>query len=57
MKLFSDGLYMISRFEVYPTDGEGYFFWTPTKVNRYYEVTLVNYLVKVEYDKAIQLGC
>lgn len=39
MKLFSDGLYMISRFEMYPTDGEGSFFWSSTRKNRLYETT------------------
>lgn len=38
-ELMSDGLYVVTRTNFYPTDGEGNFFWNKTSGRRLYEAT------------------
>lgn len=38
-ELMSDGLYIITRVDLYPSDGEGNFFWNETRGRRLYEGT------------------
>lgn len=37
--LYESGLYLITRINLYPTDGEGGFFWSSTNGNRIYDGT------------------
>lgn len=39
LELFSSGLYMLTRIKMYPTDGEGNFFWNSTNKKRLYNAT------------------
>lgn len=41
--LMEDGLYLVTRSDMCPTDGEGNFFWSETKGSRLYEGTAAIY--------------
>lgn len=50
LKLLRNGLYLISIIQMYPTDGEGHFFWTSKldKKNKAYKTTM-DYIVDYNY--------